>query len=352
MLFRSEISAENVALLRRAAGVDQQAVEAYARATERALSANRDLLEGRRMAGYVRRGHGDLHLRNICLIGGAPTLFDALEFDERLATVDVLYDLAFLLMDLWQRGLDAHANRLLNRYLEATQDFAGLAALPLFLGARAAIRAHVAIAANAVASSTKSQDEARSYLALAVRLLADSSPMLVAIGGLSGTGKTTQARLLAPTLGRPPGAVVLRSDVMRKRLAGVPALQRLSPEHYTPTATAAVYAALAEQAAQCLRAGQAVILDAVATSPSERAAFAEVARSAGAPFAGIWLEAPVEVRVQRVETRTKDASDAGADIARRQLALDAGSIAWSRVPSEGHPEDIARRVAAALPKAL
>ncbi|HEU0157198.1 MAG TPA: phosphotransferase, partial [Stellaceae bacterium] len=165
-----------------------------------AIAANAPLLEARRQAGKVKRCHGDLHLRNICLLDGAPLLFDCLEFSEELAIIDILYDLAFLLMDLAHRGLGAFANRVLNRYLDRTQEDDGLAALPLFLSLRAGIRAHVTATALEQGGDAQMAAEARRYLELAQTALAPRPPRLVAVGGLSGSGKSTLAAALAPEL--------------------------------------------------------------------------------------------------------------------------------------------------------
>ncbi len=177
-------------------------------------------------AGFTRRCHGDLHLRNIVLIDGEPTLFDAIEFSDDVASGDVLYDLAFLLMDLEQRELRPAANRLINRYLgpEPPEALGGLAALPLFMSLRAAIRAKVE-AAGAERMEGAQRDEAlklaRRYFDSAARFLAYVPPRLVAVGGLSGAGKSALAAALAPQLGRAPGALLLRSDVERKAMFGV-----------------------------------------------------------------------------------------------------------------------------------
>ena len=347
----AELAAENAALLAAApsGALDPVQVGELRRRTQAAVQSVAPLLDRRRADGTVRRGHGDLHLRNVCLADGVPTLFDALEFDERLATTDVLYDVAFLLMDLWHRGLRDLANRLLNRYLERTRDLDGLAALPLFLSLRAAIRAHVALAAGGQGvDAAGAVREARSYLGLAVELLASAPPMLVAIGGWSGTGKTTQARLLAPAIGRPPGAVILRSDVTRKRLLGAPELRRLGPEGYVAPVTERVYAELVRDAGRCLRGGQAVILDAVSARPAERAAFAAAAAALQVPFRGFWLEAGTAARVDRVDGRRGDASDADAALARRQESFDPGPIEWQRIDAAGEPTRIAAGIAARL----
>jgi aminoglycoside phosphotransferase family enzyme len=205
--------------------------------SRQALDREGMLLDSRREDGFVREGHGDLHLRNIVLIDARPTLFDAVEFNDEIACTDVLYDLAFLLMDLWRLDLRRHANVLLNGYLGQTEDYRGIRLLPLFLSCRAAVRAKTsATAANLQGDKVKRatlQDLARQYLTMAEGLLERRRPSVIAVGGLSGTGKSTLARLLAPGLGSVPGAVVIRSDEIRKRLCGVPAGTRLGSDGYS-----------------------------------------------------------------------------------------------------------------------
>jgi aminoglycoside phosphotransferase family enzyme len=175
-----------------------------------ALAALVPLLAARALGGYVRHCHGDLHLRNIVEIEGAPVLFDAIEFDDAIATIDVLYDLAFLLMDLGVRRLDTHANLLINAYLDEAGDtgnLLGLAALPLFLSMRAMIRAKVELLRGKLAEeprSTEAQGRAISYLSFAQDRLLPRKARLIAIGGLSGSGKSSVARALAPSLGGTP----------------------------------------------------------------------------------------------------------------------------------------------------
>lgn len=188
-------------------------------------------LDARRDAGFVRQCHGDLHLRNIVLLDGVPTLFDAIEFNDRIACVDVCYDLAFLVMDVWHRGMPRQANVILNDYLVETGDHAGLALLPLFLSCRAAVRAKTDATAAHRCDEAEGRDalrrSSREYLDLAVDVLTPRPACLVAVGGLSGTGKSTLAAALAPALGAIPGAVVLRSDIVRKQLCGVDPHARL-----------------------------------------------------------------------------------------------------------------------------
>ncbi|CAO3378712.1 bifunctional aminoglycoside phosphotransferase/ATP-binding protein [Azospirillum argentinense] len=309
-------------------------VERLAGRSAAALERLSPLLEERRRGGFVRHCHGDLHLRNIVLLDGAPVLFDGIEFDERLAVIDVAYDLAFLLMDLERRGLRPLGNAVLNRNLDATEDYGALAPLPLFLSARAAIRAKIAASAATFRADEgarrESRREALAHLEHAVAALEPPPPRLVAVGGLSGSGKTRLARALAPSLGAAPGAVVLRSDALRKRLFGVAEEERLPADAYTPAVTARVYAGLLERARAVLAAGHAVVLDAVHARPEERAAAAAVAADAGVRFDGIWLDAPLDIRVARIAARRGDASDATAEVAERQSVYDLGPLEWLR----------------------
>ncbi|MCP5368173.1 MAG: AAA family ATPase [Hyphomicrobiales bacterium] len=316
------------------------ALEAMSRAFLQVLGRR---LDTRRDAGWVRHCHGDLHLRNVCLVDGRATLFDAIEFNPGFANIDVLYDLAFLLMDLDHRGRRRLANVVLNRYLDhlalhGRPGDGGLAAMPLFLAVRAAIRAHVgASTANSLDdpdAAAAARDEARAYLDLALTYLAPPPPRLVAVGGLSGSGKSRMAREIAPFVGGAPGARVLRSDVLRKRLAGVGPLTRLAPAHYGAEASRAVYDRLMDEAVAVAETGHSVIVDAVFARPEERAAAEAAAVRAGVPFAGLWLQAPPEVMVARVTARQNNASDADAGVVRRQLGYDLGDIAWPVVDSD------------------
>ncbi|BBE71641.1 AAA family ATPase [Oharaeibacter diazotrophicus] len=297
----------------------------------------RDLLVGRGRAGRVRRCHGDLHLANVALIDGRPTLFDAIEFDDGIATCDVLYDFAYLVMDLIERGLPDLAALAVSRYLAAAPDvdLDGVAAMPIFLALRATIRAKV-IAAGlpnlAEAARPAAATAALRYFAVAERVLEPVPPQLVAIGGLSGSGKSTVAAALASHVGRAPGAVHLRSDVIRKRLAGVAETDRLPVEHYAdPASHAAVFATLNGSAARLLAAGSSVIVDAVHGRPQDRAEVEAVAAAAGVPFTGLFLDAPLDVRLARVDARRADASDAGAAVVLRQAGYELHDVDWMRI---------------------
>lgn len=297
------------------------------------------LLDRRRDDGMVRHCHGDLHLRNIVLLGGEPTLFDAIEFNDGISSIDVLYDLAFLLMDLWRLGLPHHANVLWNGYLAETGDLGGLPLMPLFLSCRAAVMAKTtATSANLQHDDGRRQELgklAHDYLALAAALLEPPRPCLVAVGGLSGTGKSTLAMDLAPSVGAAPGAVVIRSDEVRKTLCGVKPLDRLGAEGYTDDVSRRVYRTLMAHADTVVRGGYAAIADAVFANAADRAAIQHVAAAAGVPFVGLWLDAPESVLISRVTERGPDVSDAGVEVVRHQLARPLDSLSWPRLDASG-----------------
>jgi hypothetical protein len=275
------------------------------------------------LAGRIRHVHGDLHLANIATIDGVPTPFDCLEFDEDLATTDILYDIAFLLMDLWDRGLRHEANIVLNRYLDRSEpDEGGITLLPLFMAIRATIRAHVLAAQGmrGAADDGRLRARAAEYLELARTLITGGPARLIAIGGLSGTGKSTLARALGGAIGVPPGARVLRSDVLRKRMTGVKPETRLPPSAYTAATSHAVYEELGQLARQALAEGWTVIADAMFGQPVERDAILAIAGQAECRFDGIWLTLPDDRRIDRVRARPVDASDADAAVAIAQSA--------------------------------
>ena len=296
--------------------------------------------------GFVRQCHGDLHLRNIVLLEGTPTLFDSIEFNDEIACIDVLYDFAFLAMDLLHRGLDRHANAIWNAYLRMTGDYGGLAAMPLFLSCRAAILAKTSATAAHVQPAPRRADELRAlgrdYLGQAEQFLRPAARSLTAIGGLSGSGKSTLAIGLAHSIGAAPGAVVLRSDEIRKQLCGVPRGTRLGAEGYTDELTGRVYAEMASRAARVLRGGYSVIVDGVYGRHADRYAIERVAAQAKVSFAGFWLEAPAAVRAARVAQRRADASDADARVIRMQQEQAPGVIRWTRLDAS-LPSDVVRR---------
>jgi aminoglycoside phosphotransferase family enzyme/predicted kinase len=264
----------------------------YARDVTRVIAEQQQTLGRRRGLGKVRRCHGDLRLANICLLDGRPTLFDAIEFSDELSCIDVLYDLAFLLMDLHHRGLADLGNIVFNRYLDITNDTDGLRVLPLFLSCRAAIRAQM-LAANAMRQTGPTGSHlsamARSHLALATSLLQRRCPRVIAVGGLGSTAKSELAVRLAAYLGPAPGARLIHEPIVRRHLMGASPEARLGRTAYDSVATAKVYDALSQQVAATLAAGFAVVIDADFFDQKDRRGIFDLAAATGVPFTGLWF---------------------------------------------------------------
>src|SRR6516165_8484291 len=287
-------------------------IEVLEAASLAAFSKIKGLLEQRGPQGFVRRCHGDLHLANIVLIDHQPVLFDAIEFDPLIASTDVLYDLAFAIMDLLKFGQIAAANALLNKYLALTpvENLDALAALPLFMSLRSAIRAHVMLERINRNAGTKAEilPSAQAYFALA-RQLIDPSPRSLS-----------------------------RSEVLRKQYFGIRETERLSENSYRSEVNDKIYETLIERASRILAQGHSAMVDGVFARPAERSAIAEAARRLNVRFAGFFLTADLATRQQRVGRRERDASDATPEIARAQENFDLGAIDWTIVDAGGTPE--------------
>lgn len=333
--------------LRNGNHLEAEEIEQFGQASHAMFGRLRPMLEERGRQGFVRRCHGDLHLANIVSIDDQPVLFDAIEFDAQMATVDVLYDLAFTLMDLSHHDQPFAANIVLNRYLAATppENLDALATLPLFMSIRAAIRAQVALArlARPDADQTGILPEARRYFDLARTLIRPPAPHLIAVGGLSGTGKSVLARALAPNVVPQPGAVVLRSDVVRKQLFRVEHTHRLPPSTYRPEVTARIYEVLVQRARQVLAQGHSAIVDAVFASESERDQLATMARECNVPLNGLFLVADLATRQARIGGRHGDASDATQEVAAQQEHYNIGHVGWATIDASGTPEQTLQR---------
>ena len=315
--------------------------------TDRSLSLYESLrptLWRRGSAGLVRQCHGDLHLANVVMIAGKPTLFDALEFDPSMAAGDVMYDLAFLLMDLINIRQVKAANMVLNDYLIRSDHllrFAGLAALPLFMSIRAAIRAKVSAVRMSVVPRGETESlwklRALSYFELAERLLRPCQAALIGVGGLSGSGKSVLACGIAPDFIPEPGAILLRSDVERKAMFGGGSDSRLPEAAYSKEVSRAVYQRLIDNASEVLSAGFTAIVDAVFASEAERNALETLAGTRNVPFCGLFLMVDLETRLRRVRSRQNDFSDADISVARMQASYDLGRLNWKPVDAAGEP---------------
>lgn len=316
-----------------AAGLDPGEVENWNAAALGALASLGTWLGTR--PNRLRRLHGDLHLGNIVLWQGGPVPIDALEFDEDLACFDIGYDLAFLLMDLEGRVGRAGANRVLNRFVARDGDAGVVVGLPLFLSLRAMIRAHIAATRDDRSAGVAGLARAQAYLA-------PSPGFVMAIGGLPGVGKSTIARLVAPTVGSAPGALILRSDETRKRLHGVAPEVRLGPDAYSPEASERVFKELAAMTRAAR--GHGVIADATFMNPAHRTWVREAAGNV--PFLGVWLTAPPGTLRARVTARRGDASDADLAVLESALAADPGPGDWVAVDAREADDAVGRIIAA------
>jgi hypothetical protein len=303
------------------AAPDDRALRALRRWTEREFEARSRVFAARREQGFVRECHGDLHLGNIVLLEGRPVPFDCIEFNDSLRWIDVMSEAAFLAMDLEDRGRRDLAWRFLNRYLEATGDYGGLAVLPFYLVYRALVRAKVHLMRSRQ-SGLRRPERARltrafeDYLRLAGRLAAPERPALILAHGLSGCGKTTLTQPLVEAL----GAIRVRSDLERKRAHGVAPLASSGSGAggglYTAVINAATYRRLGELAQEALRAGFPAVVDAAFLKRAERDAFRAIAERLDAPFTILDFHAPLEVLRARITQRLARADDASeADLA-------------------------------------
>lgn len=289
-------------------------------------------LKKRQAAGFVRECHGDLHLRNIVEIDGTPCLFDCVEFNARYRWIDVMSEIAFLIMDLEEHGQDQFSGRLLNRYLERTGDYAGLAVLRYYLVYRAMVRAKVDMIRLCDRDQSTAQrrvllNDFGNYLSIAEHDVEQKPPGLLIMHGLSGSGKTTISQRI---IERSP-VIRIRSDIERKRLHGVGETERLTGTNaerlYSSHATQRTYAHLSSLATTVIKAGYSVVVDAAFLRAEERNHFRNLAEEMNVPFQIIACQAGEEELVHRVvqrETENRGVSDAGLSVLRRQLKTEIG----------------------------
>jgi len=282
------------------------------------LARYADRFAARQLAHRIVDGHGDLHLRNMCLAHGNVVIFDCIEFNPGLRAGDVMSDIAFLTMDLDHRRLPAHANRFLNEYLEHSHDYAGLPVLDFYQAYRACVRAKVSC--FELEQDAGLAGEARAYFDLAEHYFRPRTGGVLITCGVSGSGKTSAARAAALKL----NGVMVRSDAVRKHLAGVPLMQRGADALYTPAMTVRTYTTLLEHARSIVASGRWAIVDAVHARESERRAVAALARELKVPFGILYCEAPHEELVRRLEKRAanpNDISDADVSVLEQQLGF-------------------------------
>ncbi|MDY6783834.1 MAG: AAA family ATPase [Cyanobacteriota bacterium] len=289
--------------------------------SDRFLQQERDLLQQRQERGWIREGHGDLHLKNICLWDGKVRLFDRIEFNEEFRFVDVMYDIGFAVMDLEARGRVDLAHAFLNTYIEQTGDWEGLQVLPLYLSRQAYVRAKVTSfllddAAVSQEEKEKAKETAANYYRLAWEYTQRQNGRIIVMSGLSGSGKTTVARQVA----REVGAIHIRSDAVRKHLAGVELNERGSDELYSPQMSEKTYNRLLELGKLLVRRGWTTILDGKYDRVALRQPIIAWCEAQGVPLEILHCHAPTEVLRDRLSARVGDISDATPELLERQLA--------------------------------
>ncbi len=309
--------------------------------TQRSLSLlaqNARLVSLRQKSGCVRKCHGDLLLSNIAREGDKYLFFSPIEYNDSLDCIDTLYDFSYLLMDFEVHGMRRLGNMLFNHYLAYTNDMTGYPLLPLYQSMRAATRAGVcAKKAGLLSGKDKENTErkARKYFKLACHFLLGNQPMLIACGGLSGSGKSRIAREIGGRLNPAPGAVILRDDIVKKQMKGCALDEHLDELLDSPAYDRVVYDVLRQQAQVAIKSGSCVIVDALFHDEAERRAIENLAMELNVPFVGIWVDAPLEVRAKRVMNRKRNPSDV-RDMAEleRQLHLETGPITWEQINSD------------------
>ncbi len=349
---------DNLTELLRLAGdaAQRQRIEQLARWTEAEFARREKAFAERRLAGHVRECHGDLHLGNVALIDGQPVPFDCIEFNPQLRFIDVMSDVAFTLMDLIAHGIPRLAWRFLNAYLEGTGDFSGLATLRFYAVYRALVRAKVALIRRAQPdiSTAEREIDAQScarYLAVAERLVQASPPRLVLTCGVTGSGKTTVSQHLIEAL----GAVRVRSDIERKRLAAIGATDHapsaVGTGLYDAVTTHRTYDVLRDIARTIIDAGLPAIVDATFVRRADRHIFRALAEQLGARLTIVLCEATAETLRSRVAARAErgtDASDATVEVLAHQLAtfeapVDDEAALVKRIDTQTDPQTLAER---------
>jgi uncharacterized protein len=303
---------------------DRHAAVDLRRWTEREHAARATLFSERQRSGFVRECHGDLHLGNIALVDGLVTIFDCIEFNEDMRWGDVMADVAFLVMDLRDRGRPDLASRFLSGYLERTGDYDGVQILRFYVVYRAMVRAKVAcMRASQIDGAARAGKiaEYREYLSLAARCAQPNTPGIVITRGLSGSGKTTRSAALVEHA----GGIRIRTDVERKRIHGRTALDRtesaLDEGIYSAAATERTYSRVASLARTVVGAGYPVVVDGTFLRRRNRDQFRAMAADLNVPFAIVDFVASAETLRARIRDRRElgtDASDADLQVLERQ----------------------------------
>ncbi|MBR5129763.1 MAG: AAA family ATPase [Alphaproteobacteria bacterium] len=318
------------------------------------LKKNENLIKFRQKSGFVKKCHGDLLLSNIAYNKGKFLFFSPIEYNDSLDCIDTLYDLSFLTMDLEAKGLRRISNILFNHYMSYMNDIEGFPLMGLYQSMRAASRAAICAKTSALLTGNEKQQailQTQKYFKLACHFLINSSPILIACGGLSGSGKSRVAREIGGLISPSPGAVILRDDVVKKQITGLAPRQRFNKTIDTPAFEKVVYEVLRQQASCALQTGSTVIVDALFHNENERLAIQALADSLNIPFIGLWMDAPLNVRKQRLQKRKNTPSDNRKEKElESQLCLEIGNMIWHLVNTDMPKEDTIAHVIKILKK--
>ncbi len=301
------------------------------------------LIDLRSKSGHVKKCHGELLLSNIAKKEGRYLFFSPIEYNDRSESIDTLYDLAYLLMDFEMRGMRKLANILFNHYLAYMNDVEGYPLLPLYQSMRAMSRSAVCAKKTLVLTGVERKEavkRARRYFDYACEFMTNYPPVLIACGGLSGSGKSRVAREIGGFFNPAPGAVILRDDIVKKQINGCPIDQHFDKAFDTPVIEKVVYDVLRQEARKSLLSGCTVIVDALFYDETERIKIENLAKELNVPFVSLWMDAPFDVRLERVQSRKRNPSDVRTEEdLEKQLTLETGRVTWPKIITDKSREE-------------
>lgn len=322
---------------------DKAKLDALMQSMLKSVSENERLLALRAKSGHIKKCHGDLLLSNIAKEGDKYLFFSPIEYNDQLECIDTLYDLSYLLMDFEMRGMRKLSNILFNHYLAYMNDVEGYPLLHLYQSMRAAERASVCAKRSVVLTGSEKKEairRAKIYFKMACHFMTSYPPVLIACGGLSGSGKSRVAREIGGYLNPAPGAVILRDDIVKKQINGCPIDQHFDKAFDTPVVERVVYDVLRQEAKTALLSGCAVIVDALFYDIKERQAIEALAKELKVPFIPLWMDAPFDVRLERVQKRKRNPSDVRTfEDLEKQLTLETGPVSWTKVTTDKSREE-------------
>lgn len=292
--------------------------------TENLIDENKELFQSRQST-HVKALHGDLHLSNICMYQDKPQIFDGIEFNDEYSCCDTISDLAFLLMDLDEKGFSNYSTAVLNYYLELTDDYSGLALLNLYKSYRAMVRAKIACYKIAVDKS--SEKEALKYCNFSRNYLKKNTSYIIAIGGLSGSGKSTLAKSLAESI----SAIVIRQDAVRKHIFNITLTEKANESFYSKEANQKTEEAVLSRIKMSIKSNLPIIVDSTFSNSKYRELIETFAKECDLKFIGIWCYADEQCIKGRLKNRVGDVSDADYEIYKLQKSKTTPPSNWNLI---------------------